>query len=193
MRARVILLVLAILAVAAFAALNWSEFMRPAPLSFGATVADAPLGLIMLGLLLIALFAYLVSGALHRTQTLVETRHHHKSLEAQRDLADKAESSRFTDLRQHMDTQLRELRQRDEITATEFHRAMVESQRELRTQLEQMSRAMVARLGEIETRLDSRLDRLGSLPMQADEARLREEERRRAQNLEPPPRVRHPL
>jgi len=186
MRARVILLVLAILAVAAFAALNWSEFMRPAPLSFGATVADAPLGLIMLGLLLIALFAYLVSGALHRTQTLVETRHHHKSLEAQRDLADKAESSRFTDLRQHMDTQLRELRQRDEITATEFHRAMVESQRELRTQLEQMSRAMVARLGEIETRLDSRLDRLGSLPMQADEARLRE-------NLEPPPRVRHPL
>ena len=74
--------------------------------------------------------------------------------EAQRDLADKAEASRFTDLRQHLDTHLRENRQREAIAATEFEKAMVQSQRELRTQLEQMNRTLAARLGEIDSRLE---------------------------------------
>ena len=193
MRARVISLLIAILAVAGFAALNWSEILRPAPLSFGAVVADAPLGLILLGLLVLALAAFMVTGAMHRTQTLVETRHHYKSLEAQRELADKAEASRFTDLRTHMDTQLKELRQRDAIAATEFEKAMVGAQRELRTQLDAMNRTMMARLGELETRLDARR---ASLPLHGDalhEQRVREDRLRAEQRIEPPPQVRHPL
>jgi hypothetical protein len=189
MRARVILLVVAILLVAGFAAMNWDEFTRTAPLSFGTTVQYAPLGLIMLGLLAVLLLAFVISAAMHRTQTLVETRHHYREMEAQRDLAEKAEASRFTDLRQYMDTQLRDLHRRDEIAATEFHRAMVEAQRDLRTHLDQTHRMMSARFDEFERRMDGHI-------VHPREERLLPEERMRAveeDRIEPPPQVRHPL
>jgi hypothetical protein len=157
MRTRAVLLVVAILLVAAFAALNWGEVVRSAPLSFGMFVMNAPLGVILLGLLALAVVAFALSAATIRTQALVDYRNHHRNLEQQRSLADKAEASRFTDLRQHLDSQLRDLRERDAVAATEFEKAMVQSQRELRTQLEQMNRTIAARLGELETRLDLRL------------------------------------
>jgi DNA anti-recombination protein RmuC len=149
MRTRGILFVVAILLVAAFAALNWSEIARSVPLSFGVFVMNAPLGAILLGLLAIGAVAFALSSAAIRTQALVDSRTHHKTLEAQRTLADKAEASRFTDLRQHLDSQLRELRERDAIAATEFQKAMVNSQRELRTQLAQMNQTLAARLDEL--------------------------------------------
>lgn len=156
MRARLVFLVIAILAVAGFAALNWSEFLRTTPLSFGLVVMEAPLGLILLGMLTITLLAFIISSALLETQGLLENREHAKALATQRDLADKAEASRFTELRQYLDAQVRETRQREAIAATEFERAMVQSQRELRTQLEQMDRNLLARLAELEGRVDVR-------------------------------------
>lgn len=191
MRARLLLLLVAILAVAGFAALNWAEITRPSPLLLGPVVMDAPLGLILLSLLGIALLAFVLSAATMRTQNLVESRHHHKSLEAQRELADKAEASRFTELRQHLDTQLRELRQRDAIAATEFEKAMVGGQRELRTQLEQISRVLDSRLAELETRLDARFERLGGRPMAPTEPLG--EARLHGERVEVVPTTRHPL
>jgi hypothetical protein len=90
----------------------------------------------------------------------LESSRHAKSLQAQRDLAEKAEASRFTELRQHLDDHLRENRQRESIAATEFEKAMVQSQRELRNQLDLINRTLDARLGELEGRLESRLERL---------------------------------
>src|SRR3954466_9752130 len=55
MRARFILLVLAILLVAGFAAQNWAEFNRPSSLNVGVTTVEAPLGLILLIVLGVAL------------------------------------------------------------------------------------------------------------------------------------------
>jgi len=161
MRSRFVLLVIAILLIAGFAAMNWSEVIRSAPLLFGPVVMDAPLGAILLGLLALAIVVFALSAASLRTHTLLESRHHHKELEAQRTLADKAEASRFTELRQHLDAQLRELRERDAIAASEFERARLEHQREIRNQLEQINRTLSARLNELEHRLESRLERIG--------------------------------
>ncbi|MBE7368256.1 hypothetical protein [Ramlibacter pallidus] len=161
MRSRFVLLVVAILLIAGFAALNWSEVIRPAPLWFGFVVADAPLGAILLGLLALALVVFALSAATMRTQTLLESRHHMKELEAQRALADKAEASRFTELRTHIDTHLRELRDRDGIAVSEMEKARLENQRELRAQLEQINRTLAARLNEFEHRLESRFERMG--------------------------------
>jgi len=152
MRTRATLFVVAILLVAGFAALNWSEIVRSTPLSFGLFVTSAPLGLILLTVLAVACIAFVLGSAAIRTQALVDSRTHHKTLEAQRDLADRAEASRFTDLRTHLDAQLRELRERDAIAATELQKAMVNSQRELRTQLEQMHRTLGARMNELDGR-----------------------------------------
>jgi uncharacterized integral membrane protein len=192
MRTRTIALVVAILLVAGFAALNWAEIIRPAPLLFGPVVADAPLGLILLGLLAVTLILFIVSSAAIRTQSLMDYRHHQKTLEAQRELADRAEASRFTDLRQHLDTHLKEMRERDAIAATEFDKAMAQNRREMQAQMEQMNRMVSARLNELEHRLETRFERVGGaapvartevtppdLPLQSEPlARMQEEERR---------------
>lgn len=161
MRTRFVLLVLAILLVAGFAALNWTEVTRPAPLLFGPMVMDAPLGAILLGLLALAVVVFALSAASMRTHTLLQSRHHYKELEAQRSLADKAEASRFTELRTHLDTHMRELRERDTIAATELEKARMEHQREIRTQLDQINRTLSARLNELEHRLETRFERMG--------------------------------
>src|SRR5206468_3259698 len=140
MRTRTILLVVAILLVAGFAALNWSEMVRSTPLSFGIMVADAPLGLILMGLLVLTLLLFLGSAAAMRTQSLMEYRTHQKTLEAQRELADKAEASRFVELRNQMDQHLKAMRERDAIAATEVDKAMPQSRREMQAHMEQMNR-----------------------------------------------------
>jgi hypothetical protein len=200
MRTRSIVLIVAILLVAAFAALNWGEMVRPTVLSFGLFVSEAPLGAILLGLLAVTLVLFLASTAAMKTQSLMDYRAHQKTLEAQRELADKAEASRFVDLRQHMDTQLRELRERDAISAGELEKSRMEAQREIRTQLEQINRTLAARLNEMESRLDARLGGAPvttvrtaptTEPVQAEaremqvreDARLRDEERLRDERL----------
>ncbi len=157
MRTRSILLVVAILLVAGFAALNWSEIIQSTPLSFGLFVTNAPLGAILLAVLAITLVLFLASTAAMRTQSLLDYRTHQKTLEAQRELADKAEASRFVELRTQMDEHLNRLGERDAIAATEFDKAMLQSRRETQVQVEQIGRMLAARLNELETRLDSRL------------------------------------
>lgn len=162
MRARLIFLVVAILAVAGFAAQNWPEFTRSTPLNFGVVQSPAPLGLILLSLLGLTLLVFLISSATSRTQNLMESRQHTKDLQAQRDLADKAEVSRFTDLRQMLDTHLRDEKQRETIASTELEKTMVQHQRDTRAQIDQISHMLASRLGEMESRLETRLQRMDS-------------------------------
>jgi len=170
MRARLILLVLAILLVAGFAAQNWSEFNRPSTLNLGVTSIEAPLGLIMLIVLGVALLVFIAAAASMRTRSLIESRQQSRALHAQRELADKAEASRFTDLRQMLDTHLRDTRERDGAVNGELQKALVQHQRELRNQLEQMYHLLTSRLTELERRLDSRNPRVvdSTLPGSAD-------------------------
>jgi hypothetical protein len=86
---------------------------------------------------------------------------YHRELQAQRDLADREEASRFTQLRQHFDNHVREARQRDSLVSTEFEKNVLQSHRELRNELEQLRHALAARLGELESRMEARLERLG--------------------------------
>jgi uncharacterized integral membrane protein len=165
MRARLFFLVVAILLVAGFAAQNWPEFLRTSPLTFGVVQEEAPLGLIMLGALGVVLLVFLLSSALQESRFLMESSRHAKSLQAQRDLAEKAEVSRFTDLRQQLDANLRENRQRESIVATEFEKVVVQNHRELRNQLDQINRTLDARLGELEGRMEARLERLQPRPI----------------------------
>ena len=156
MRARMLLLVLAVLLVAGFAAQNWTEINRTSTLNFGVMTAEAPMGLILLTLLGLLALAYLATAASMRTQALIESRQNARALHQQRELAEKAEASRFTDLRSVLDGHLREMRQRETIGNTEVERTMAQHQRELRNQLEQMYHLLVSRLGELERRIDGR-------------------------------------
>lgn len=96
---RTLLLLVFIALVAGFAALNWTAFTTPVPLSLAVTTIEAPLGALMLGLLALLALAFLGYVALFQGRVLLEARRHAKELQAQRQLADQAEASRFTELR----------------------------------------------------------------------------------------------
>lgn len=153
MRGRIVFIVIAALVVGAIAALNWPEFTRAEPLSFGIVTASVPLGLVLLTLIAIVLAVFLVSSAIQESRYLLDHRRHSRALQAQRELAEKAEASRFTDLRQHLDTHLREVRHRDQVVATEFEKRLMNTHNELRAQLERMHQMLATRLSDIESRL----------------------------------------
>jgi len=105
MHFRTIILALIVLAIAALTALNWPALAAISAVNVGVTTVQAPLGVIMLGLtVLLGIFfiAYVLSL---QTSVLLETRRHNKELQAQRELADKAEASRFTELRAVLEAQ----------------------------------------------------------------------------------------
>lgn len=153
MRGRIVFIVLAVLVTAGIAALNWPEFTAPEPLSFGVFTATVAVGELMLGILAVVLAVFLVSSAIQESRYLLDHRRHSRALHAQRELAEKAEASRFTDLRQHLDSHLRETRQREQVVATEFEKRLMQNQAELRAHLERMNQMMATRLAEIEARL----------------------------------------
>lgn len=153
MRGRIVFIVVAVLVVAAIAALNWPEFTQRVPLSFGVTTATVAVGELMLGILAVVLAVFLVTSAIQESRYLLEHRRHTRALQAQRELAEKAEASRFTDLRQHLDNHLRDARQRETMVATEFEKRLMQSQAELRAHLERMHQMIAARLDEIESHL----------------------------------------
>ncbi|WCM91879.1 LapA family protein [Acidovorax sp. NCPPB 2350] len=105
MSIRSIVLLLIVAAIAVLAALNWSTLATPSFISLGITSFEAPLGLLMLGLtVLLGVFfiAYVLSL---QGSVMLETRRHAKEMQTQRELADKAEASRFTELRVFLETQ----------------------------------------------------------------------------------------
>jgi uncharacterized integral membrane protein len=106
---RTVVLLMVLVAVAIFAALNWGAFMAPTTLSLGVARVQAPLGLIMLGLVAVLTALFLLYVVYLQTTVLLETRRHAKELQAQRELADQAEASRFTELRTYLETRLGEM------------------------------------------------------------------------------------
>jgi uncharacterized integral membrane protein len=106
---RTVFLIVVLALIALFAVLNWSAFLAPTTLSLGFAQVQAPLGLVMLGLLAVLSALFLGYLVYLQTSVLLESRRHSKELQAQRELADQAEASRFTELRAHLDTRLTEI------------------------------------------------------------------------------------
>jgi len=101
-----------------------------------------------------------------QTVNLLDTRQHAKELHAQRELADKAEASRFTDLRPAPGCADARIHQRETVAAAEIEKAVAAGQRELRSQLELINHTLASRLGEIEGRLEARADQRAPRPGQ---------------------------
>ncbi|OGA56764.1 MAG: Signal transduction histidine kinase [Burkholderiales bacterium RIFCSPHIGHO2_01_FULL_64_960] len=105
MHLRSIVLWVTVLAIAALAALNWPTLAARSLVSLGIAVFEAPLGLIMLGLTGLLGIFFIVYVLSLQGSVLMETRRHTKEMQVQRELADKAEASRFTELRAFLDAQ----------------------------------------------------------------------------------------
>ena len=104
MNIRTFFLFLTIGVIALLAAFNWNALITPSDVSLGVTDVQAPLGILLLaltGLLAVFFVAYVLWM---QGTVLLEARRHAKEMQAQRDLADKAEASRFTELRGVIET-----------------------------------------------------------------------------------------
>ena len=97
MQLRSFVLLLTVLAIAALAALNWPTLATPSLVSLGVVSFEAPLGLLMLALTTLLGIFFLAYVLSLQGSVMLETRRHTKELQAQRELADKAEASRFTE------------------------------------------------------------------------------------------------
>ena len=123
MKSRVALLTLVIVVIGYLGFFNFATLAQNVPTSLGFTTVEAPLGLILLALTtLMAIFfvAYVIAmqGA-----WLLESRAHTKEMAAQRELADKAEASRFTELRSAIESLHKEEERRlmDRMDVLESH------------------------------------------------------------------------
>ena len=156
MRFRTILMILAILFVAGFVALNVDEFTRVSVLSLGFTTIQVPLGLVMLLLLIVTLVIFLTSTLYMQSKHVLEARTHTRELNTQRELADKAEASRFTELRAYLEEQTLAEQRRESALGTVLADRFAEQQQVLLSRMEQMDNTLAAYMGQLEDRLLNR-------------------------------------
>lgn len=156
MRTRTVLLIIAIALVAAFAALNVDEFTRLSTLSLGVATVQVPLGLVMLFLLVAAVLVFLGSTIYIQSAHMLETRKYARDLTAQRDLADRAEASRFTELRTYIEAQVATSLSREAANATVLAERLAQTHASLLHRLEQSDNATAAYFGQLEDRIERR-------------------------------------
>lgn len=164
MKNRTLLLLLVLVAIAAFAALNWGAFMATTTLSLGVADIQAPLGLVMLGMIVFVSAVFLVFLVYLQASMLLETRRHARELQANRGLADKAEASRFIELRGFLDGELKRLANLNAESRTAVLTRLDALDQGLRLAMEQSENTLSACLGELEDRLESAGFRPGTLP-----------------------------
>ena len=141
MRLRTFILILLIALLAAFTALNWAAFVTPTSLSVGVASFEAPLGVVMLAIVVGMALLFAGYMAFWQARLLVEARGHAKELQAQRMLADQAEASRFTELRTALAGATGQLEARFDATCDA-----------LRTEIKEGTNSLAAMIGEIDDR-----------------------------------------
>lgn len=139
------ILVVVVLLIGALATLNWGLLATPVDMWIGFMTVSAPLGLIMLGLTALLGLMFLVYVFYLQSTVLIDTRRHTKEMLAQRELADKAEASRFTELRAFIDAQEEKQALRTDV----LHKALL-------ARVEQSDNTLAAHIGQLEDRLDRR-------------------------------------
>jgi len=154
MKVRTLFLLIVLGAIAVFAALNWNAFMTPTTLSLGFASVQAPLGLVMLGLLILLTAFFLIFVVYLQTSVLFDTRRHAREMQANRELADKAETSRFTELRAFMDIELKRQIELDAESRVAMLARLDQLDRDMRSAIEQSGNTVSAHIGQLEDRLE---------------------------------------
>lgn len=157
MKLRTVFLLLILGAIAAFSAVNWTTFTTPTALSLGLAEVQAPLGLIMLGVVAFLTAFFLVFVVYVQASALFDSRRHAHELQLNRELADKAEASRFTELRSFLEVELRKLGSSPEASANRDPAILArldQVEKALLTALEHSENSLAAYVGELEDRLE---------------------------------------
>jgi uncharacterized integral membrane protein len=154
MKLHSLLLLLVLILIASFATLNWGVFLSPTELSLGYTTINMPLGLIMLGLLAIVTVLFLAYVVYLQGSVLLEARRHSRELKTNRELADQAEASRFTELRTFLEAELTNQTTQNAETRDALLARIDKLEHESLSFMEQSGNTLAAYIGELEDRLE---------------------------------------
>lgn len=152
---RIVLVIIALVFVIllVFTAANWQVLTTATPLSFVVFSVHGPLGVILLGVCLALTLLVVAYALLLRTNWLVESRRKNRQLEEQRQLAEKAESSRITALqemlKQEFETLTATLNNVGETTTTRIEAV----ENSLGKMIEDTGNSITANLGYIDDKL----------------------------------------
>ena len=148
-----VIVVMAVL-LALFVAVNWAAFMTPTTLSMIFGTVQAPLGLVMLVITGFIAALFVAYALWLQGSVLMETRRMTRELDSQRQLADQAEASRFTELRalieMRLDTVMSAIADERSSRSAEIARLGDE----LRLAIDQAANGHAAQLGELQDRLE---------------------------------------
>lgn len=153
MRARTLTLAVILVGICVFAALNWTAFTMPTPLNLVVTRTHAPLGVIMLMLTAAVTLLYILLLAWLETAALLESRRHGRELQAQRQLAENVEASRYNDLKGTLGHELEEVRSAMEAESRRVSSRLDQLGADLKADIERAGNTLAAYIGELEDRL----------------------------------------
>lgn len=159
MSLRGVAIVLALVAIGVFAALNWAAIMAPTELSLGFAQVQAPLGIVMLGISALLCALFIVYLLFQQAGALLEARRYAKEMKAQRELADRAEASRVAELRSFLEAEIRRLESQGAAGAHETAARIDQLGSSLGDKLDESTRTLSAYIGEVEDKLDRMLAR----------------------------------
>lgn len=146
MKSRIALLTLIMVVIGVLAFFNFPYLAQNVTTSLGFTSVEAPLGLILMGLTALMAIVFVAYVIAMQGAWLLEARTHAKEIAAQRELADKAEASRFTELRIAIENLHREEEQRlvDRMDRLESH---------LHARVQESDNSTAAYVGQLEQQL----------------------------------------
>lgn len=139
-----VLITLALVGV--FAALNWVEFTRPASLSLGLTRVEAPLGVVLLSLIVLLSLLYLLFTIGLETAALLEVKRYAREMLQYKKLAEDAEESRYTELKRFLEAELKRLEEAEKAEIGALSARLEET-------LEKHGNTLAAYIGELEDTL----------------------------------------
>ena len=150
-------LILILVVLTTFTIVNWDVFMSPTTLSLLFATVQAPIGFIMLVVTMLLAALFLTYVVYIQSTVILDGRRSARELKAQRDLADQAEASRFTELRSFLQGQLQKL-EAVVVEAQSRTGARVDQlESELRATVERSENTLVAYIGELEDRMERRM------------------------------------
>jgi len=133
-----------------FSAINWGAVMAPTSLSLLFTTVQAPLGLILLTATALLAVLFLGFVVYMQTTVIIERQRLIRDLDAQRELANQAEFSRFTELRELLLSELQQLSMKSEDTRSTIETRLGQVEQGLITSIEQTGNTLSAYIGELE-------------------------------------------
>jgi uncharacterized integral membrane protein len=138
------IILVALLLLAVFTLANWAVLTAPTTLSFVAFNIEGPLGVILLGVTLVLVVLFVLYALTLRTNMLMESHRLNQELQAQRKLAESAETSRFNELHTQIDAR------------------MDSAEQSMKLAINEATNGLAALVGEMDDKIDRALARVGN-------------------------------